>query len=66
LPKIEDLAPKALKTMENDMAIQKKIKPLRREEIEYLQVVPRGQFINKEKLYIKDKMRELFPKLIGK
>jgi hypothetical protein len=51
--------------MENDMTIQKKIKPLRREEIEYLQVVPREQFIKKEKWYIKDKTRELFQKLIG-
>jgi hypothetical protein len=30
-----------------------------------LQVVPRGQFIKKEKWYIKDKTRELFLELIG-
>jgi len=36
----------------------------KKEEIEYLQVVPRGQLPNKEKWYPNEKMRELFPRPI--
>jgi len=56
--------PEALKTVEEDLVIQNKIICPRRGEIEYFHVVLGVQLPNKEKLYLKDKMRKLFPRTI--